>query len=361
MLSEKRLALMKEITQIHSISGDEKALSKTLLKYYQPWADEVIYDELGSIYAIKRCGKKEAPLVMISGHMDEIGFIVSSITEQGALKIAAIGGWWSQVLLSSRISVKTSDDKIIKGTIASIPPHLLSEEIRNKPMEIKNMLVDIGCTTKEEVELLKIKVGSSIVLDGSFEVLNGGKRILSKAWDNRYGCILGIELLEAIQSLDLNVDVAIGANVQEEVGLRGAQTASYKLNPDLAIVLDCSPANDLSGDKSAFGHLGLGPLVRFIDANYIPHRGFLNHYVDILEHEKIPYQYYESLGGTDAGAIHKQYAGIPTLTQCICARNIHSPSSIIDADDYENAYKAVVAILQSLNSDTIEAIKKANQ
>ncbi len=361
MLCQKQLKMMEEITQVHAISGDEQELSSILKKYYEPLSDEIVYDNLGSIYAIKRCGKDNAPLLMISGHMDEIGFIVKSVTEKGALKIAPIGGWWSQVLLSSRVIVKSRDGKKVKGTIASIPPHLLSADVRNKPMEIDNMLVDIGCNTKEEVEALKIKAGSPIVLEGTFEVLEGGKRLLAKAWDNRYGCIAGIEVLEAIQNLDLDVDVAIGANVQEEVGTRGAQTATYKLNPDLAIVLDCSPANDLSGDKDAFGQLGQGPLVRFIDANYLPHRGFINFYEDLLEQEKIPFQYYQSMGGTDAGAIHKQFEGIPTLTQCICARNIHSPSSIIDVDDYENALKAILSVLKSLNNDTIDTIKKANQ
>lgn len=361
MLSEKQLKLMEEITQVSAISGDEKELSQILLNYYKPLADEIVYDNLGSIYAIKRCGIKDAPLVMLSGHMDEIGFVVKDITSKGALKIAPIGGWWSQVLLSSRVLVKTRDNKKVKGTISSTPPHLLTDEVRNKPMDIQHMLVDIGCDTKEEVLALNIQVGCSLVLDGPFEVLEGGKRLLSKAWDNRYGCIIGIEVLEALQTLNLNVDVAVGANVQEEVGIRGAQTASYKLAPDLAIVCDCSPANDISGDKEAFGQLGKGPLVRFIDANYLPHRGFIQHYENILEENKIPYQYYQSLGGTDAGAIHKQYDGIPTLTQCICARNIHSPSSIIDTDDYENALKAVIAVLSSLNFDTIETIKKANQ
>lgn len=361
MLSKEQLKRMEEITQVNAISGDETELSQLLKTYYLKYTEEIVYDNLGSIYAIKRCGKENAPLVMISAHMDEVGFIVHSITEKGALKISAIGGWWSQVLLSSRVSVKAKDKKQYKGTIASIPPHLLSKEIRNKPMEIDNMLVDIGCDTKEEVLALGINTGAPIVLEGSFEVLKNGKRLLAKAWDNRYGCIAGIDVFEALEKLQLEVDVAIGANVQEEVGIRGAQTASYLLKPDCAIVLDCSPANDLSGDKDAFGHLGKGPLIRFIDANYLPHRGFLEHYENILDKNKIPYQYYQSLGGTDAGAIHKQFDGILTLTQCICARNIHSPSSIIDADDYQRTVEAVVSVLGSLNSVTIEAIKRSNQ
>lgn len=360
-MNQDTLHLMEELTQAMGISGDEKEVSQILAKHYEGLADEVVYDNLGSIFALKRSKKTNAPWVMIAGHMDEVGFIVKDINAQGALSISPMGGWWSQVLLSQRVIVKAKDGTKHSGTIASIPPHLLSEKERNAPMDIKNMLVDVGCSSKEEVLALGLSVGSPLVLEGKFDVLQNGKRLLAKAWDNRYGCILGVEVLRALKDLDLDVHVAIGATVQEEVGTRGAQTSSFKLNPDVAIVLDCSPANDLSGDKDAFGTLGKGPLVRFIDANYLPHRGFLNYYVDLLESNSIPYQYYQSMGGTDAGAIHKQYAGIPTLTQCICARNIHSCSSIIDADDYEQAKRAVLKVLQSLNGDTIETIKKANQ
>lgn len=361
MLSRETLSLMEKLTQLMGISGDEKEVSQFLQAAYAPYADELVFDNLGSIFAIKKSKNPNAATVMVAGHMDEVGFIVKSINEKGSLGITPIGGWWSQVLLSQRVLIKTRDGHKVKGTIGSIPPHLLSEKDRSAPIEIKHMLVDIGCSSKEEVEALNIGVGCSMIIEGPFEVLQNGQRLMSKAWDNRYGCILGLEILQALNNIELDVHVAIGATVQEEVGTRGAQTSSYKLKPDLAIVLDCSPANDASGDKDSFGQLGQGPLVRFIDANYLPHRGFINHYVDILEAAKIPYQYYQSLGGTDAGAIHKQFAGIPTLTQCICARNLHSNSTIIDAQDYVHARSAVLKVLQSLNSVTIETIMKANQ
>lgn len=360
-MNNETLHLMEELTQAMGISGDEKEVSQILAKHYTPLADEIVYDNLGSIFALKRSKNPHAPWLMIAGHMDEVGFIVKDINAQGALSISPMGGWWSQVLLSQRVLVKAKDGRKYPGTIASIPPHLLTEKERSAPMEIKHMLVDVGCSTKEEVLKLGITMGSPVVLEGRFEQLQQGTRLLAKAWDNRYGCIMGVEVLRALKDVDLDVNLAVGATVQEEVGTRGAQTSSFKLKPDVAIVLDCSPANDLSGDKDAFGTLGKGPLVRFIDANYLPHRGFLNFYVDLLEKEKIPYQYYQSLGGTDAGAIHKQFTGIPTLTQCICARNIHSCSSIIDAQDYTHAKQAVLKVIQSLNNDTIETIKKANQ
>ena len=321
-LSKETLSLMEELTQAFGIPGDEKEVSRILKKYYETLADEIIYDNLGSIFAIKKSKNLDAKTVMIAGHMDEVGFIVNKINEKGSLSLVPLGGWWNQTLLGQRVLVKTKSGQKIKGTIGSIPPHLLTEKERSAPMDIKNMLVDIGQTTKEEAEALGITMGSPVILEGPFEILEGGKRLLAKAWDNRYGCIMGIELLQALKDIDLDVNLAVGASVQEEVGIRGAQTATYLINPDAAIVFDCSPANDASADKDSFGQLGKGPLVRFIDANYLPHRGFINHYTDLLEANGIPYQYYQSLGGTDAGAIHKSFEGVMTVTMCICARNI---------------------------------------
>ncbi len=361
MLNEKSIQNLKELTELMAISGDESEVRDYLKLKYSAYTNEIVFDNLGSIMAIKRSKNPNAKTVMLLGHMDEVGFVIKDINERGCLRLAPIGGWWSQTLLGQRVIVKNRLGQKFKGTIGSIPPHLLTQQDRDKPMELKHMLVDLGFTSKAEVISHNIKEGDTAILDGHFEVLNDGKRLLAKAFDNRYGCAMGLEILEALKDVELDINLAVGASVQEEVGTRGAQTIAYKIKPDAAIIFDCSPANDASGDASAFGQLGAGPLVRFIDANFLPHRGFINHYVDLLETHKIPYQYYQSLGGTDAGAIHRQYEGIMTLTMCICARNIHTSSSIIDTDDYLNAKTAVLKLLDTLNSDTIEVLKKANQ
>ncbi|KAF0226344.1 MAG: endoglucanase [Erysipelotrichaceae bacterium] len=360
-LSQDTLDLMKELTQAFGIPGDEKEVSRILSAYYKELADEVIYDNLGSVFAVKKSLNPKAKTLMIAGHMDEVGFIVTKINEKGSLNISPMGGWWNQTLLGQRVLIKTQSGQKIKGTIGSIPPHLLTEKERNAPTEIKNMLVDIGQTTQKEAEALGITCGTPVILEGPFEVLEGGQRLLAKAWDNRYGCIMGVELLRELKDVKLDVNLIVGATVQEEVGIRGAQTSTYMIKPDAAIVFDCSPANDASGDKDSFGQLGKGPLVRFIDANYLPHRGFIHHYTDVLEANNLPYQYYQSMGGTDAGAIHKSFDGVMTLTMCICARNIHTNSSIIDVSDYINAKKAALAMVMTLTSNTIEELKKVIQ
>lgn len=355
----RSLELLEQLTQIDGVSGHEKQVSRTLKQHYERLADEVIYDNLGSIFALKKSKNPKAKKVMIAGHMDEVGFIIKNIHENGALSMYPIGGWFSQNLLSHRVTITNSQGETFKGAIASVPPHLLAPEQRNKPFEIDHMLIDMGAKSKQEVLDKGIRIGDMIVLDGPFERLSE-HRILSKAFDNRYGCALGVQLLEKLIGVELPFDLYVGATVQEEVGTRGAKTASTMINPDLAIVLDCSPANDLSGNKSDFGQLGEGVLVRVVDRNFIAHRGFIEYFTEMCEDQKIDHQYFISMGGTDAGAVHTSNDGIATLTLCICARNIHSSSSIMDLNDYESALTALNGLILSLNDDRIELIKTSN-
>ncbi len=361
MNHEYLMKTLAELSQLYGVSGQEQYVSRYLKSEYLKFTDEIIYDNLGSIFAVKRSKKANAKKVMIAGHMDEVGFIVKTITKTGCLTLHPIGGWWSQTLLGQRVAVINGRGQVFKGTIGAIPPHLLTEADRAKPMEIKNMLVDIGARNKEEVEQLHIRPGDMIVLEGDFQVLANGKRLLAKAFDNRYGCALGLALLDSLKNTELEVDLYIGATVQEEVGLRGAQTAASMIHPDLAIVFDCSPANDASGDETAFGQLGKGLLIRFVDANYLPNRCLLDALIDVCTEQSLPYQYYVSMGGTDAGAIHKSAEGVPTLTMCICARNIHTNSSIIDTDDLDTAFKSALALVSGLNDERISAMICCNQ
>jgi glutamyl aminopeptidase len=361
MSKEILMKSLAELSQIYGVSGQEQYVSRYLKNEYLKYTDEIIYDNLGSIFAVKRSKKKDAKKVMIAGHMDEVGFIVKTVTKTGCLTMHPIGGWWSQTLLGQRVAVINKKGEVFKGAIGSIPPHSLTEADRAKPMEIKNMLVDIGARSQDEVEKLDVRPGDMIVLEGDFQMLANGNRLLAKAFDNRYGCAMGLALLEAFKDVELDVDLYVGATVQEEVGLRGAQTAASMIDPDLAIVFDCSPANDAAGDETAFGQLGKGLLIRFVDANYLPNRCLLDALIDVCDSESLPYQYYISMGGTDAGAIHKNTDGVVTLTMCICARNIHTNSSIIDVNDLNVAYHAALKFVSGLNDEQISAMILCNQ
>ena len=170
------------------------------------------------------------------------------------LRFQTLGGWWSQVLLAQRVQVMTKNGPVI-GVVGSIPPHLLSDAQRAKPMDIKNMLIDIGADNYEDAIEIGIKPGQQIVPICPFTPMANEKKIMAKAWDNRYGCGLAIELLKELKDETLPNTLYSGATVQEEVGLRGAQTAANMIKPDIFFALDASPANDASGDKTQFGQL----------------------------------------------------------------------------------------------------------
>lgn len=343
MLSEKQLKWFKDLTQLDGVSGHEHYVANYLEKEYSKYADEILRDQLGSIVALKKSKQKNAPKVLVLGHMDEVGFLVKDITKTGVLKIHPVGGWFSQTLLAHRIRLTTRSGDQFPGTIGSIPPHMLSAEDRKKPMEIDQMIVDVGATDKEDALTMGIQIGDMIVVQGEFEQI-GKDRLLAKAFDNRYGCVLGLDLLDSLKDVELDFDLYVGASVQEEVGLRGAQTVAQMINPDLAVILDCSPANDAL-DPDALGKLGDGVLIRVMDGSMIANKDILYKFVDVCDDNDIKHQYYYSNGGTDAGIVHKVHDGVKTLTCCVCARNIHTSSSILDSNDYLSAKAGLIKFL----------------
>lgn len=356
-LNESTLKLAEELTQVIGVSGNEKYVSRILQKNYKKYTDEIVFDNLGSIYAVKRSKKKDSKKVMISSNMDEVGFMVSGITESGLLMILPLGSIGNQEILAQRVRLINSEGIEFIGSVV----YKSSEQDKSNIVTIDNMLVDIGCRNKAEINELGIRLGDSIVIDGKFEVLTNGERILSKAWNNRYGCILGIEILESVKDVDLDVDLYVGCTVQNEVGLRGAETATNLVAPDLAIVLDCFKANDVGDKKDSVGNLGDGILINYYDKSMMPNRSLLKCLVDTCKYNNIKHQYYYSMEENDAKWIHKLLIGCPTLMACICSRNTNSNSSIIDTNDYLAAKEAVLKIVKSLNTERIEAFKSENR
>lgn len=347
-------ALFKTLTELQGAPGDEKRVRDFMKSELEKYADEIIYDNLGSIFGVKR-GK--GPKVMVAGHMDEVGFMVTQITENGMIRFQPLGGWWSQVLLAQRVQIMTKKGTVI-GVISSIPPHNLTEAQRKKPLEIKNMLIDIGADDREDALKIGVRPGDTIVPICPFTPMANEKKILAKAWDNRYGCGLAIELLKEVKDIELPNELYSGATVQEEVGLRGAQTAANMLQPDIFYALDASPANDMTGDDKEFGQLGKGALLRIFDRTMITHRGMREFVLDIAESNDIPYQYFVSQGGTDAGRVHISNAGVPSAVIGICARYIHTSASIIHVDDYAAAKQLLIELVKNTDQATVEEIRK---
>lgn len=352
-MNQETLELFRQLTELPGASGNEHAVRAFMKEQLSQYADEVVQDRLGSIFGVK---KGNGPVVMVAGHMDEVGFMITSITDNGMLRFQPLGGWWNQVLLAQRVQIITENGPVI-GVIGSIPPHLLSEEQRKKPMEIKNMLIDIGADDREDAERIGIKPGQFAVPICPFTPLANQKKILAKAWDNRYGCGLAIELLKEVKDETLPNTLYSGATVQEEVGLRGAQTAANMIKPDIFFALDASPANDMSGDKNQFGQLGQGALIRIYDRTMVTHRGMREFVLDTAESNQIPYQFFVSQGGTDAGRVHLSNEGVPSAVIGICSRYIHTHASMIHVDDYQAAKELLTKLVRSCDQSTVEAIR----
>ncbi|RYG71546.1 M42 family peptidase [Lentibacillus lipolyticus] len=351
-MNQETKALFKNLTELQGAPGNEHAVRKFMRGELEKYADEIIQDNLGGVFGVKN---GDGPRVMVAGHMDEVGFMVTQITKNGMIRFQTLGGWWSQVLLAQRVQVMTDHGPVI-GVIGSTPPHNLTPEQRKKPIDTKDMLIDIGADNREDAENIGIKPGQSIVPICPFTPMANEKKILAKAWDNRYGCGLSIELLKELQGEQLPNQLYSGATVQEEVGLRGAKVAANMIQPDIFYALDASPANDMSGDDKEFGQLGQGALLRIFDRTMITHRGMREFILDTAETSNIPYQYFVSQGGTDAGSVHVSGDGVPSAVVGICSRYIHTSSSIIHVDDYQAAKELLVKLVKSTDQSTVETI-----
>lgn len=354
-LNQETLDLFKTLTELPGAPGNEHEVRAFMREQLSQYADEVVQDRLGGVFGVKK-GDESGPTVMVAGHMDEVGFMVTHITDNGMIRFQTLGGWWSQVLLAQRVQIIT-DNGPVYGVIGSIPPHLLDEAKRKKPMDIKNMLIDIGADSKEDANQIGIKPGQQIVPVCDFTPLANPKKIMAKAWDNRYGCGLSIELLKELKGESIPNVLFSGATVQEEVGLRGAQTAANMIKPDIFFALDASPANDMSGDNNEFGHLGKGALLRIYDRSMVTHRGMREFVLETAESNSIPYQYFISQGGTDAGRVHISNEGVPSAVIGICSRYIHTHAAIVHVDDYAAAKELLIKLVRSCDHSTVTSIR----
>jgi putative aminopeptidase FrvX len=355
-MNESLRQLYQRLTEAPGAPGFESQVRAVMKEELVKYSDCLVEDGLGSLFGLKR-GQQPGPRIMVAGHMDEVGFMVTQITEEGFIRFQPLGGWWSQVLLAQRVQIITENGPL-DGVIGSVPPHLLEDADRKKPMEIKKMFIDVGADNKEEAYQMGIRPGQPIVPVCPFTPLGNGKKIMAKAWDNRYGCGLAIHLLKEVRDETLPNHLYSGATVQEEVGLRGAQTAVYRIDPDIAFVLDAGPAGDTPGAQNGIGRLGQGVLLRIYDRTMITHPLLRDFILDTAESENIPYQFFVSQGGTDAGRIHISRKGVPSAVIGICARYIHSHASIAHTDDIMAASQLLVALVKQLDLNTVNLIKR---
>jgi endoglucanase len=355
----KNLEMIKEMTLAHGPSGFEGEI-KNLIKKHLRGKAEFDQDNLGSLIC-KKSGTQTAPKIMIPGHMDEVGFMVNSITKNGFIKFVPLGGWWDQVLLAQKVTIKTSKGDL-DGIIGSTPPHLLSAKDRKEVVEKKTMFIDVGAKDRNEAqETLGIQPGDPIVPSSAFHILNNTKMVMSKAIDNRLGCCLFMDLISSLEKQEHPNTVFGVGTVQEEVGLRGAATAANIIEPDICLVVDVTIATDTPGleKEDAEVKLGSGPVLTLADASMIGNRGLRDLVINTAKENSIPLQFNTMMGGgTDGGAIHKVGPGVPTVVISFPTRYIHSHYSIFHYDDYDFALQLLLKLTKKLDLGTVNKIKQ---
>ena len=340
--------LLEKLSNAHGISGHEKEVRNILEEEIRPYVDEIKTDKLGNLIATKN---GEGPSVMIAAHMDEIGFMVKYVDDNGFIYFAKSGGWFDQTLLNQRVIIHSKDKHTI-GVVGSKPPHIMRAEEMKKIIEIGEMYLDIGARNKKEVEKIGVHVGDTITLDRKFESLSNNM-VTGKAFDNRAGVVMMIEAAKILSKNKVKAKIHFVGTVQEEVGLKGARTSAYSLNPDVAIATDVNIPGDHPGVEKKHSSLaiGKGPSITVSDAEgvgIVVAESVLDWMKETANKAKIPYQLSVTEGGlTDAAIINMTKHGIPSGGICVATRYIHSPVEVLDLKDLEQCAKLIVECVKS--------------
>ncbi|RZI49770.1 glutamyl aminopeptidase [Lactococcus kimchii] len=347
---------IKALTEIQATSGFEGPVREYLKKRMIELGYQPEFDGLGGIFVTKTSKVADAPRIMVAAHMDEVGFMVSSIKADGTFRVVPLGGWNPLVISGQRFSLFTRDGKKIPVVTGGLPPHLLRGTGATPQMPaVSDIVFDGAFEDAAQAREYGVEQGDVIIPETETILAANGKNVISKAWDNRYGCLMVLELLEFLADKELPVTLIIGANVQEEVGLRGAKVSTTKFNPDLFFAVDCSPASDTFGDDN--GRLGQGTILRLFDPGHIMLPGMKNFLIDTAQQAQIKTQVYMAKGGTDAGAAHLANEGVPSTTIGVVARYIHSHQTIFNLDDFNHAQNFLRAIVSSLDAEKVSQVK----
>jgi putative aminopeptidase FrvX len=337
---------LEKLSNACGVTGREEEVRNLMIKLLNPYADKVFVDKLENVIALKK-GKKNAPKVMLAAHMDEIGLMVKTITKEGFLQFTKMGGIDDRILVAQQVIVYT-DKGALRGIIGSKPPHIQKEEERKKILAYDELFIDVGAQDKEDATKKGVKVGDPVGFDAKYAKI-GEDTVIGKAFDDRVGCAVMVETLKLLKKTGCTI-YAVGT-VQEEVGLRGAATAAFSIEPDVGIALDVTVAGDVPGVREIDTTLkmGKGPAITVTDAGLITHPKVLRLLLDTAEKSKIAYQLETGLmGTTDAARISMTREGVPSGTVSIATRYIHSPIGMLSLKDAEDSAKLTAAAIQRI-------------
>ena len=367
--------LLEALCNSFGPSGHEHEAQKIARDYGAKYADEVLYDRMGSV--VFRRGDK-GPKIMLAGHVDEIGFVITDIEKRGFLRFHQLGGWWDQTLLTQEVIIKPSrGTKKVIGVIGAPPPHVLGPEERSKVVTKEKMFIDIGCNSAKEVKELGIRVGDPGVPNSIFRTMERTRKektneddkdaeeevrevtlAVAKAFDDRIGVFVALEVLRRLSEENIshpNIVYAV-STTQEEVGLRGARTAAQMLLPDIGFALDVDISGDVPGVKGLVQKMGRGVAISAGDGSMIPNPKFRQFVLDIAEEKGLRHQpAFLKAGGTDAGVIHITGMGAPSLFIGVPTRHIHSHHGMLDLSDVESAVELLIEVIKRLDEKTVKS------
>ncbi|MEM4969634.1 MAG: M42 family metallopeptidase [Sulfolobales archaeon] len=357
---EEIFSLLRAITGYISPSGFEDDLRGYVKDLFLSVADGVQIDSMGNVIAFKK-GSRGGGRIMLAAHMDEIGLFISHIDDKGFLRALPIGGVFERALIYQRVLIRTRDGRIYRGVIGLKPPHIAKPEEARQVPELRELFIDVGASSRSEVEKMGIRVGDVAVYDRELVRLSSD-RVSGKALDDRVGLAALIKTFELVE--DNQADIYAVATVQEEVGLKGARTAAYSISPDAALAIDVTIASDYPGvpEHEWYSQLGKGPAIKIADGRgatgLIANQEIINKLISIATELGIPYQVEVAAGGTtDASAIQLNKEGTPSGVISIPARYIHSPVEVIDLNDVINTIKLAKGFCEKSEPEWLSKLK----
>ncbi|MCW4023208.1 MAG: M42 family metallopeptidase [archaeon] len=342
----KLIEVLEKFCNADGVTGREERVRDLLEEYLKPYVDELKEDKLGNLIGFKK-GKAGAPTVMLAAHMDEVGLMVKNIKKKGFLQFTKVGGIDDRVLFAQKVVVHTDKGPLV-GVIGAKPVHIQKEDERKKVIDADHLFIDVGANDKKDAENMGVQVGDAVSFDVQFVKLNDNI-VLGKAFDDRAGCAILVEVMKQLQNCDCNI-YAVGT-IQEEVGLRGATIAAFSIEPDLGLVVDVTVAGDTPGviEGDAPAKIGGGPALTVADGGLITHPKVLRLLVDSAKQNNLPYQLETGgKGTTDAARISLSRDGVPSGVVSVPVRYIHSSAGIMNLDDVTKTADLLVSVIKNV-------------
>jgi endoglucanase len=351
--------LLEELTNAYGPSGFEGPVRAIMREQLAPLADHLETDGIGSLIA-RVPGSAEAPRVMLAAHMDEVGALVKYVTPEGFVKFQTVGGWLDQGLINQRFVILTRGG-VVNGVTGLKTPHVMQAEERTRLVKSPQMFIDVGAKDRADAEeRLGILPGDPIVPDSRFMALNGGRTYLGKAWDNRVGLAVMVEVVRRLKDSPAPNTIFAVSTVQEEVGLRGAHTSSHRVAPDVGVNLESGVAGDFPGitQEEAQERLGDGPGIFLHDSSMLPNLKLRDLCLDVAKERGISVQMEVLSGyGEDGAEIQRAYSGAPAITITVPTRYLHNHNGIIHRDDFDRTVDLVEAVVRRLDAVTVEQLR----